>query len=332
MADKKPVPILTDEAMKEAFNAADDTKMNTILDKIEKEVSGHEADLTTGAKRAEITALSSRVGSARQKIDASGKSLGDDMRAKIDAIDARRRLAKNRLAELKTTVRAPLTKWEEGEAERKAGHEATILELENALPNQGATVAEVEAAIARLDRINIEGMQEFQQRADETKARTMEALNQRLETAKESEAREAELEALRAEKAERERADAERREQEAQARREAEAQEARRVEADRIREEERAAAQRQIEEAEAAAAKAEQEATAAIKRASAERDAAEKAEAEAEKKRRQDAEHREKLTATAVEALVSAGVSKASAPKAVAAIIAGTVPNITMKF
>ena len=332
MADKKPAPILTDEAMKEAFDAADDTKMTAILDKIEKEVSGHEADLSTGAKRAEITALSSRVGSARQKIDAFGKSLSDDMRAQINAINARRTLAKDRLAALKETVRAPLTKWEECEAARKEAHEATIREIEEVLPNQGATVAEVEKAIERLDEICTVNMQEYQEQADAAKARTMEALNQRLATAKESEEREAELEALRAEKAEREQADQQRREQEAQARRDAEAEEARRVEAERIREEERVKAQRETEEANARAEKAEREAAEAIERERAEREAAEKAEAEAEKQRKQDADHRMRIVTEATTALIDAGISKTGAGKAVAAIMAGTVPHISIKF
>ena len=331
MADEK-TQIITDEKLQQVFTAKDEAPLNAMLAAIKEQVSGHEPDLSTGAKRAKITALSSRVGASRSKIDGYGKTLGDAYRAKIEVFNTRRNIAKDFLAELKTEVRDPLTKWEECEAERKADHEATIVQIEDTLTEQGASSAVIEKAIESLDEICTLNMQEYQERADAAKARTLETLNHRLTAAKESEAREAELEALRAEKAEREQADEQRREEEAQARRDAEAEEARKVEADRIREEERAAAQRQIEEAEAAKAKAEREAAEAVERERAEREAAQKAEAVAELKRKHDAAHREALTNDAVNALIGAGVSRASAPKAVAAIIAGTVPNITMKF
>ncbi|MCF1502160.1 hypothetical protein L0F51_00065 [Afifella sp. H1R] len=121
-------------------------------------------------------------------------------------------------------------------------------------------------------------------------------------------------------------------------RRDAERHEAERAAAEaRLAEEAAARAQREAEERHTAELRRIEEERAAERR-KAEREAAEKAEAErrereAAEARQRDREHRSKVMAASTEAVMEAGtISEAKAKLIVAAIAAGSVPNVTIRF
>lgn len=357
IVSQTPVVVLTDEEKRAEFYAH-----------IQAEVDAFVPDVSTAKGRDEIKSLAYKITRTKTAIDAAGKELNEEARAKINAVDAERRKAREHLEALAKTVRAPLTEWEEAEKARETEVDRIITMLRSSrFVEQSETSDSIRERGTIIHNIAIDP-EVFRDRADEaerekkdTVAHLLAAMEQAIKAEKAAE----ELERLRKAEAERQAAE--------QAKREAEEDEARRIEEERRREEARAAAERaeqeriaraeqeaaerarrEAEEAaqrerdeerrqhEAALAaereareKAEREAQAERDRIAAEEAArveAERREAEAKAKREADQAHRTAVKTKAKEAIISCGADEETAKKIVMAIIAGEIPAVRMEF
>lgn len=318
-----------------------------LLSRIETEVRSHAPDLTTAKGRDAIKSLAAKVARSKTALDAAGKTLNEDHRAAINAVDAERRKVRDRLDALKLEARAPLTEWEEAEEARKARLTERLAALDAGRADAHCPRQQIADVLDEIKNTEIgEDWGEFREEARIARDRAVRDLTANLEIARQREAEQAELEQLRREKAEREEADRKRREaEEAEARRiAAEKSEADRQE--RIEREKAEAAHRAAREAEDRAAREAKEAEERHQRelaeakareeraAQAERDRIEaerRAEEEARAKREANKRHRAKIRGEIVEAL-SAMRGKAT-PEAIAdALMAGEIPHTEVRI
>ncbi|MBU8540849.1 coiled-coil domain-containing protein [Falsiroseomonas tokyonensis] len=339
----------------------------TLVEKLEAEARAVPVDISTAKGRDEVKSLAYKIARSKTALDDMGKKLNEDARARINAVDADRRLVRDRLDALKDEVRKPLTEWEDAEKARVKGHEDALAEIAALGRREGPiTVEEAQARISAAKTTHADrDWREFRARALHLREQTLANLVLALELA-ERQAREAEeLARLRAEQEERERQEAERLQAEREARIAEEAAEtARQAERARAEAEARAAqeqaevarlaAERQAREAEQRAAAAEARAAeearqaeaarvAAEQRAERERQAAVEAERqrvaeEAEAQRRADEQraadraHRGRINSGAVAALLATGVTEEQARVIVTAIISGSIPNVSIRY
>lgn len=346
----------------------DKERFNQFYEAIKAETDKLVPDLTTEKGRKEIASMAFKVAKTKTAIDAAGKLLNEEARAKINIVDAARRDIREKLDALKDEVRKPLTDWEAKEEERVTACEALIGRMKAAaivpLEDTAQSVADRRAEVKAF-ALDEGQFQTLLPAALQQQAATVDALTAAHARLVKEEADRAELDRLRAEaaeRAERERAEAEakaaaevaeRAKQEAQARaaRAAEeekarieaaakaAEEAARARAEAAARAEREAAERAHAEALAAEKRRADEAEAArqaeadrIARATAAREAEEKAAAEAAAARAADIEHRSKIMGTAKQAIMGHGVGEQTARAIVLAIAAGDVPNVSIRF
>lgn len=344
----------------------DDGKREQLYDHIQREVDAFEPDLTTNKGRDAIKSLAFKITRTKTAIDAAGKRLNEDARAKINVVDAARRDARDKLDALAKSVRQPLTDWEAAEEQRVASCRADIEGFQRAavvtMEDTATTVRERGAEVwgQAIDPERFGDMLPEAQAAKETAVATLKAALARLI---QEEADRAELEKLRAEAAERE--ERERIAAEEAARVEAAKERERREAAEAAAAEERraAAAKAEAERIERAAAEAEEraklaaEASAneaaaarqrehdealaaerrraeAAERAERERIAQAKAEAAEQAKRDKNRAHRAQVMGETKIAIMAAGqdVSEAAAVLIVKAIVAGSVPHVSLRF
>lgn len=340
--------------------------VRALLDKIEREVRAVRTDISTPAGRDQVRSLAYKVARSKTALDAMGKGLTDEWRARTDAVNAERRAIRERLDALAEDVRRPLTAWEQAEKDRVAGHERALAAMVEAPGyGQAETSADLSLRLEWLRNQPRRDWQEFAARAADTLAAEIERTERLLVAAQKREAEAAELARLRAEEAERARQEAARQQAEREARIAAEAAEraqrqaeeraahAARAAAEQA-EAERRAAERQRREAEERAARAEAAAAEAERRAEATRvAAAEKAErdriaaveaerarvAQAEEAARQaeaaraaDRAHRGRINKAAADALVALGLPDDLARQVVTAIVAGSVPAVSIRY
>lgn len=260
-----------------------------LVERMEAEIRAVRTDISTHKGRAEIKSLAYKIARSKTALDDMGKKLNEDARARITAVDADRRIVRERLDALAAEVRAPLTAWEDAEKARIQGHEDALARIP-APPGYGQveTAAEIAQRIDFLRAYPPRDWREFQQRFEDTLAAEIGRMVALHDAAVTREAEQAELARLRAEAAERERQEAARRQAEREAQIAAEAAETARLQAEaRAAEaaaeaERRASAERaRIEHAaRAAAGQARAETLAAERKAREAAQAAERAEAE----------------------------------------------------
>lgn len=336
----------------------DPGQVDPLIARIEAEVRAHVPDTSTAKGREAIKSLAYKVARSKTALDEAGKALNEEARAQINQVDAARRAIRDRLDALKDEARKPLTDWEAAEAVRQA-RDAQILDQ---LTQHGMTgqepSADIIAAGYRIRELALpDDFGGDRDAAEAARAASMQALRNMFEAAKTRETDAAELVRLRAEAVERaaadeaariererieaerlaaERAEQARKDAEARAAREADERAAReKAEAERIERAKAEAAQKAAAEAEARhqcelaeAARREQEA------AQRERDrmAAEKrAEEEAQRKREENARIRNRVRREIAAAL--SALPQPLTPETVAeALVAGGIPNTTVRF
>lgn len=332
--------------------------MEGIISKLEAEVRAIDRDISTPAGREAVKSLAYKVARSKTALDDMGKELVAGIKKQAGAIDADRKLARDRLDALKEEIRGPLTKWEENEANRVKAIEATLVcIIESPTILAGASPHSIRDRIAAVAEYTSRDWQEFKERADAAITETLSKLNtmlanaeQREKDAAELEALRAEAEALRAEKAAREEADrieayakaqaqerekAMERERQAQAERdriaaeqaaERDRQHAERLEA--MKREQEELAKRQAEEAAAKAVEDERRRVAAEEA----RKAAEKAAQEAaERKKQENKRHRERIHARISGALIQF-LGDEEAKLVIEALAAGTIPHVSVQY
>lgn len=334
-----PVAVLTDAKTYSEFYT-----------RIKAEVSNHVPDLTTEKGRKEIASLAYKVTRSKTAIDDAGKKLNEDARAKINAVDAQRRKIREELETLAAEVRKPLTEWEAAEDARK---EAAAADLQKIASSRVVLASDTAAGIkAKWDALNLmilredvhlDGIDHARAQIEsaldaleEARSRAQQAEEEREELAR---LRAASEERARAEREEAERAAGEARHREQVERAAAEAKVREEAAALRAKDEAERAAKTENEriEREAAARVAAAEAEARRLREASERESRERQEAEAraqreEAARKADREHRGKIMGEAKAALIEVGADDDLAKKIVLAIVAGEIPNVTLRF
>ncbi len=317
---------------------------------IKAETDAFVPDLSTVSSRKEIASLAYKVTRTKTAIDNAGKKLNEDARSKINKVDEQRRKIRSELETLAEQVRKPLTEWEQAEEERISAA-AKFFDVVRAFRHiqHGAGSGSIRDQLDTINEMTVDAAV-LRERAGEASAALADAkhyLAAQLDLMLKAEADARELEKLRAEQQDRQKAEREaaaKAEQERIAKEAAEhaAAEAKRREeeaAERARQEEQRKAQEAIDRAERekrdAIEKAEREKQALVEaqeRAEAERVAAERRAAEAQAARDADEKHRAAVKAAAADAIVACGCAKKTAEKIVLAILAGEIPNVTLRF
>lgn len=317
----------------------DDTVLPAFLAEIKAEIAALPVNLATASGREAIASLAASISRRKTPIVAAGLALTEGWREQTKTVNALKAKVAAEMDALRDQARAPLTEWEAAEEKRKERIVGALTFLaQAAIVPAGASVASIDATIAKVEALAIgPEFGDSADRANAAKEAAFDKLTEARAAVVKADAERAELEALRAEARQRE-LEA----QHAEAKRLAEEDERQRV----------ANAERRATEAAEAKAKAEAEAAIAAERRKAQeaQDAlaaeqrrqreAEQAEAArvaaqaAEDARRlADQEHRGNVMRAAKEALIEhGGISEAAAKKVVLAIVAGTIPAVTLKF
>ena len=291
--------------------------LDSILKRIEDEVSGFVPDLTSAKGRRNIASMARKVAKSKVVIENLGKGLVSEWKEKAKKVDASRRQSREFLDALRDKVRKPLTDWE-AEEERKAEAERQRIADEAA-----AEQARIEAERAEAQRLLDEREAEIARREEEARAA---AEAQRVEAEKKAEAERLQHEAN--ERAKREAEEQIQKTQEDAARRVAEEKlRAENAERDRIAAEERA----KIEQ-EQAVQRAKDEAEAEARRKEAERLEAEAAKRRAEEARQADEDHRRNINRAALSGMMQACGDEALAKRIISSIARGQVPNVTINY
>lgn len=348
--EANPSSVLLQPKVREAF-----------LAEIRAEIDAFVPDLSTKSSRAVIASLAYKVAKTKAPIEAAAKALTEDFRKRTAAVNAERNDVTSKLDALRDLARAPLDKWEEEEKAREAKLKATFDAIDAATRVLASDTSEtVKARIHQMEAI--EDNEDFH----EARERALDTLTAAYERLLKDEADRAELARLRAAEEERKRQEAERErveterlaaerqekeEAERKAREEKAAQEcaeaaareaaAEAAAAERRKAEEALAAERRATEEAARKAKAEHEAELArlaaekrkLEEAEAARVAEEKRQADELATRERDKKHRSAIMGAAKVALIATGaVDEAQAKQIVLAIMAGEIPNISIRF
>ena len=113
MSDQKTeISIVNETALANVFSAKTGDELDALLNQIEEMATSEVPDLEKPKGRQRIASLAAKVASSKTTIDGFGKELVSGWKEKAKAVDQRRKMARDRLDELKVRVRAPLTEWE----------------------------------------------------------------------------------------------------------------------------------------------------------------------------------------------------------------------------
>lgn len=335
--------------------------VDAILEKITKEVRSIKTDISTAQGRAAVASLAYKVARSKTALDDMGKDLVSELKAKTGAIDAERRVIRQKLDDLKDEVRKPLTDWENADKARIDAHEAALAEIERtaSFAVLEPSSDELASRIVYLSELPARDWQEFWARAKDALTAALGTLTKMHGSAVKRETERAELERLRREQAEREQRERDERiaaeaaerarlAAEAKAKREADeaaeraAAEQRRLDQERAAAEARAikaeqdriaAEQKSRDDAQAAAEAAERKRLQSIEDERA-RVAAIQAQEAAETSRREaDKKHRAKINNEVVAALRKlAAISEDDAKLVVTEIARGTIPHTRISY
>ena len=325
----------------------------SLFDRIAEQARSVVPDLSTDKGRKAIASMARKVASSKTAFDAHGKELKEQYTVITSKIDADRKLFRDQCDALRDEIRKPLTDWENADKQRIIDIEVRI----NGLKQQfGSSLSvDIQNDIDRIQAIEIDdSFMEFQDKAKLQKYETIELLSKLLAEAKESEAKQAELEALRIAEQERlQREHEERIAREATEKATREAEEKARFEAERVQREKLEAEQREAllkAEKEAALLREEQlkqqaierEKQAEIDRQNAieaerkriEQEAQAKAEADrkAQEVREADKAYKKKVCDSILVELAKLNIDEQTGKDLIKAIYNNQIPNITIKF
>lgn len=309
-----------------------DNGLDPYLQKIRAEIDSFVPDVSTRKGREAIASIAYKVARSKTALDAVGKELVAELKEVPKKIDAERKRMRDLLDAWQADVRRPLTEWEEAEAARVERIQAQVNRLADT-DFTDMSAADIKASIDNLEDHVIDARyEEFEPEAHRVKAASLATLREALAARQKYEAEQAELERLRAEAAARE-------QKEREERIAREAAEAERLAAERRAQEERDAATRREAEAKAAAERrelelklqaeqAEREKVEAQRRAEqAERDAQARAEAAAAAERQRQADEQARIEREAAAREADKAHKKAINNEALAALIAGGMPE-----
>lgn len=197
-----------------ALSVLDDTNLPALfgsdsvipmIERIETEVRSFAPDLSTTKSRKEIASLAYRVARSKTALDDAGKGLTEEARKQIEAVNAERKVIRDRLDALRDEVRKPLDEWEATEEARKAAHREALIALNGDRTDWSMPSADIQEILTEIEATKIgEAWEEFAGMAEEAKAAAIKKIKADLTAAKGREEQATELARLRAEAEERE--------------------------------------------------------------------------------------------------------------------------------
>ena len=326
---------------------------DALFERIAEQARSFVPDVTTRKGREEIGSVAMKVSKSKTLTEKYAKDLVAEEKARIKLIDDDRIQFCKKMDSLRDEILAPRDAWEQAERDRVQAIQNKINELN---PQFGSMVlSDIHQDIEKIKNIQIdESFMEFKEKAELTKFKTLENLNQLLIEREKYEAEQAELEALR--QAEQVRQQQER---DAQIAREAtekatrEAEEKARFEAERVQREkaeseqrearlkaekeaaelrEQALKQKAIDDAKQAEIAKQQAIEAERKRIEAEQFAQAEAERKALEAREADQAHKKIICGEALKGLTDLGVDEDLGKEILRAINKGLVPHVSIKF
>lgn len=178
---------------------------------IEKQARSLHHDYETDAGRKQAKSQAAKVARSKTLIDEVGKGLNEERLAANKLVNEQRNMAKTRLDALRDEIKAPALEFEAKEAERVRLHMLALDQFATESLTAQNTAAELQAKVDLIKGIEVgDAWEEFEADAKAAKAAALMKYDGDLAVAKGREAQEAELEALRADKAKMEAAEAER--------------------------------------------------------------------------------------------------------------------------
>lgn len=187
------------------FTGQDASAIDKIVTEIEKRCRSEKFDPTDEKQREACRSLAYRVSRSKTLLDDTGKAIVDPMNEKIKAVNARRKLARDRLDALRDEVRKPVDAWEKKEAERIETIKARLEGIRNIIesaPSKPIDWLEDYAEMLRNLDITAETFHEFLEQAEALRDDAIRAVDKALDAAREREAERKELEELRRKTAE----------------------------------------------------------------------------------------------------------------------------------
>lgn len=175
-------------------------QLDSVLTAIAAQVRTIPTDISTEKGRKAVGSLNLKIAKSKTFLDGLGAKLIEDAQAKVKAVNVDRKKARDFLEGLQEEVTKPLTEWKASEKARTDGHEAEITAMQ-ALTEFNGEALSSDAILERsitLDVLFNRDWQEFAGRATLTKSGVQTRLRELHARAVEQEAKDAELERLRA--------------------------------------------------------------------------------------------------------------------------------------
>lgn len=318
--------------------------LDKIIARVRQEVEQHQPDISTEKGRKAIASLARWVSNQKSTVEEYGKNMSMAIKRQATDIDAERKRGKEAFDALRDKARKPLTDYEDAVKVRVEAHEQAlrdVAELSN-VPF-GATVADIEARIAKLDEFALRPWEEFAPRFSlANDAITMRLTGVLAETKKQDEERAA-FKRSEEERIARESQEAKERVAKELAERDERVAREATERAERASKEREEQMQRDKEAAEARTRRAEDDA--AIAKADAERDAQYAVEEERQRvadakakeeadanARERDKAHKAQINNAALAAFIENGLVSTSAKLAIKLIAEGKIPNVKVTY
>ncbi|ABS68909.1 conserved hypothetical protein [Xanthobacter versatilis] len=314
--------------------------IDPFLSKVRGEIDAFTADVSTAKGRKDIASFAAKISKVKVYLDDEvGKTLAAEQKEIPKKIDACRKHVRDTLETWRDEVRKPLTGWENAEKERVQAHERAILRLDQLadMGKQNVAVDALQLALAEVEAVVVgPKCEEYEAAYAKAKDSAVQALTTGIAARQRYEAEQAELAELRRlaeERAKKDREEQIAREAAERAKRVAEEQAQAAVRrAEEAAQREREAAERREQDLKRAAEDAERRAAEAEENARLRQEQEKAAETAEAKRREQDKEHRRAVNVAALNALVAGGVPEGAAKTALRRIIAGEIPNISIKY
>lgn len=335
-------------------------QMTSVIGRIEKEALSIVPNIETAAGRKEIASLAHKIAKSKTHLDNLGKDLKSEAQKTVKAVDAERKIMRDKLDELKLKVRQPLTEFEENEKKVAEDLIRRIYDIVLFGNDRGEdeilySSGELKDRLKLVKAISID--EAFGEKASEAaieKDLSISRIEKNILLREVEEKEKEELNRLRIENEERvkrEREEKIREQAKAEAELEAKAKikqaeekaMTERIEAENKAKEEKAQAEREKAESEA---KWQAEIKAAEEKAEREKQAMLEAQKEKEReelsriakakaeddKRKQDTEHRAKINRNILAYLVGTGLSEEKAKEMVISMASSQVPHVSINY
>lgn len=154
-------------------------------------------DVTKPKDRKAMASLAYKISQSKVILDDTGADLGEAARKTVSAINADRKLGRDRMEALRDEVLAPIKAFDQREKDRVAAHEQAIADLAAMAQVEGLSSDQIKARLWAVPDPDGRDWQEFQAKAGTAYMATMQALQTAYDAAIAVEAAEIETERLR---------------------------------------------------------------------------------------------------------------------------------------